>query len=209
MQLWLCIMVFMNDYQCRTSFCDDKYFIVNENKCIDSLNQSTTQPFCACRFDGIRYNGSFGDMYCWLKISDDLSVFLASIPVFIPLMIITIYREGMMLVNNLGFEDYKFNTFQYFSVFGFIAIILDPMIGDEYIQSTYEEASMIMIDIGAIGLVFQYSSFIGASLTDQFFLITLIASCCNVLKSMCIIRHINLKLRNKLQQKSYFSIEKY
>jgi len=201
MQLWLSINVYINDANCRTEFCNDKSSIINKMNCYNSVNNTTTWH-CDCRYDGTHYNETIGNVDCWLKISNDFSVFLASLPVFIPLILIAMWREIVMIFKILGCDAYEeFTTFEYFSAFGFIAMVLDPAVFDKKIQSNREEAAAIIIDIGAIGLVFQYSNFIGASFMDPFFLVTLIASCCNALRCVYIVYYINLQQYLKTQQK--------
>ena len=197
MQLWLSGIVFNNDYQCRTLFYSSNTSIGNKMQCINSLN-STLEWHCACRVEVINYNGD-ENIDCWLKISNDWAVYLASLHVFIPLVIVECIRALAMLFTICG-DVHSFSTFEYFSVFGFFVMLLDPTIFHNNIPSSRIESALILIDTGTIVLIFQYTSVINVAITDPFYLVTLIASCCNGLRCILIIYYLNRQRYIKMKK---------
>jgi hypothetical protein len=192
MQFWLCIKIFINDSQCRTSFNLENSSIDNKMACINSLN-STSGWHCSCRFSGSYRNfvNPNENIDSWIKISNGISVYLASLHIFIPLVIIEFIRSVTIFCD--GKECDSLGTFEYFSVLGFLAILLDPAKFDKEIVMYRSEVALILIDISCICLVFQYTSIIKVQITDPFFLVTLIASCCNIIRCILIIYLLNLQ----------------
>jgi hypothetical protein len=193
MQVWFCVNVMINNYHCASKFCNGDTSDINKMNCMDSIN-NTIKWHCVCQ-----YYETNGNVDCWRKTLKPHILFLTCILMFIPLMPIAVLRETMQIAMILGYRGHGYTTSEYFSILGIITMIFKPTVFEKKIHNEPIEVAVIIIDILAIYLVFQYSSFINASAMDPFFLITLIASFCDVLKCIYILHRIVRKRRKKIQ----------
>ncbi len=181
MQIWIAIVIYNNDYLCRTGFSSSNSSIGNQQECISTLNDFS-QWHCTCRYFSTTTicEKSEECIYIeyWMRVFDDWSVALASF-VFIPLVIIESWRSWWMIQKIFGNNDTGSTSFDFCSPFGFLAMILNPSCFNIQIPSTHEESFMVIIDGLSIGLIFQYCAASKTSISVPFILITLISSCCN------------------------------
>lgn len=195
MQIWMCIIVFRDDYNCRTYFNNANSSTLNEMECIST--NSTEQFHCICRYS---YLNSWENVD-WIRVFDDGSVAMASI-IFIMLVIIEFLRAPCMIYVICGSEMIDLTTLQYCSIFGFFALMLNPSSLDKYIPATHCELFMVIIDVLSIGLIFHYCSASEISIYEPFYLTTLILSSCNGLRCIFMIYHINYQRFIEKQNKN-------
>jgi len=183
MQFWMSGIVFHYSYMCRTKFDNSDVSVVNKMACINSLNDTMLWN-CTCQYFNAWYGKGGVEVDVWMKVFDDGSVALASL-VFIFLIFAEVPRICSMVAKIYGIEIWYLTTYDYFSVFGILALVLDPSICNKNISSTYGETLVIIIDILAIILVFQYTNALNTSISYPVFLLTLITSSCDAFRCLC------------------------
>jgi hypothetical protein len=206
MQLGMDIIVFSNDYNCRTLFDSASTSVGNKMQCMASLNTIQTQ--CKCEYFGNNYDDNGNLINFWMRVFDDGTLAMASI-IFIILMLVEIVRSYFMILRICDVKVNGLTTFEYCSVFGFFALVLNPSSFYDNIPGTHIESIMIIVDILSIGLIFQYCNAFETSIENIsdhriFILIALIMSICNGLRNIlnlyCVNRQ-NHPLPNKSNKK--------
>lgn len=212
MQLWLVIVVFHN-----SSICYESYFSAssqeNKDSCFLSLNQMNQNlgAQCQCMFVHSRSSTNMpcsGNNKClidqWDRVFDTLSSVIASF-IIISLTVIESYRSFIMIDKIMGSNcvNKVLTSFEYNSLFGFLAMVLDPGCFKQDIKSHRKEILLIIIDCMAIGLVFRYCYILNVR-TESPFIINILLSCtCNSLGHMANMHVLNYK---KLKSQSVVTI---
>lgn len=192
MQIWLTVVVFNNDYQCREEFYQGNNSTENKMQCMATLD-NLSPWFCSCR-----YWATVNDDY-WMRLFDEWSTAMASF-IFIPLVIIELCRSIPMIYNIFG-GDFTVTSFEYCSPFGFLAMILNPISFHVKITKTYGESSIILIDILSIGLIFRYCYVTNQSVTDTpSITVTLISSVLDCLGYLLNLYILNYEYQMKKQR---------
>lgn len=116
-----------------------------------------------------------------------------------------------MICKILGDENINVTSFEYCSILGFLALILNPVSLHKEIQGTREESLMIIIDSLTIGLLFRYCYSTSLTIQTPFVMVTMISSCCNGFCHLLNIYILNyqdhmkkLKAKEKLTTNSVF-----
>jgi len=214
MQFWLSVVVFNNDFQCRTAFTNSNSS-VNQQNCVDTLD-SVSEWHCTCEWftssvsvlcnNGRDCQYHYTDL--WMRVFNDWVVVTASF-VFIPVVLIEAWRSFNMIGEICcdGKGAYPLSNFEYCSLFGFLAMVLNPACFNTQISSNRADSLMIIIDCLTIGLVFQYSAAINVSIMTPYMLATLISSSCNGVGYLLNIFLINYRLQNQHARKNLHSTQ--
>jgi hypothetical protein len=200
-QIWMSIIVFYSDYLCRNQFYYTNTSIGNEMDCINSLN-SIHQLHCKCEYFSTvyEYEGTYA-IDIWMRVFNDGLVALASI-ILILLVIAEFFRSYKTIFIICGYDIYELTTFEYYSISGFFALILNPASFNTYIFSARLESCMVIVDALSIGLIFGYSSSSQTSMSDPFILVTLIISCLNGLRCLLNLYRMNNQNYNEKRNKT-------